>query len=97
MGFGVLAVLAASFFLFHTLYVKTTKMVLSCEAAPTFRLVHISDLHGRTLFLNGRLSRLVNQHSPDRYFAISRGLGTVKLPIRLNCFPEISVYVVRNG
>jgi predicted MPP superfamily phosphohydrolase len=39
----------------------------------------------------------VKKTGPDRYFAISRGLGTVKLPIRLNCFPEISVYDIRNG
>jgi predicted MPP superfamily phosphohydrolase len=65
IGFAALAVLAAGFFLFHTLYVKTSRMVLVCESAPPFRLVHISDLHGRTLFLNGRLSWLVNRHSPD--------------------------------
>lgn len=28
------------------------------------------------------------------YFAINRGLGTVKIPVRLNCRPEISVYRV---
>lgn len=27
-------------------------------------------------------------------FCISRGLGTVKIPIRINCFPEISVYKI---
>lgn len=27
-------------------------------------------------------------------FSISRGLGTTKLPIRLNCFPEITVYQI---
>lgn len=30
--------------------------------------------------------------SPGSYFGISRGLGTVKLPLRLNCRPEITVY-----
>lgn len=29
-------------------------------------------------------------------FAISRGLGTAKLPIRLNCFPEITVYQINS-
>lgn len=27
-------------------------------------------------------------------FGISRGLGTSRLPIRLNCFPEITVYMI---
>lgn len=37
---------------------------------------------------------------PDKtagLFSISRGLGTTKLPIRLNCFPEITVYQINQG
>ncbi|MFS1512713.1 hypothetical protein VQL36_09785 [Chengkuizengella sp. SCS-71B] len=29
--------------------------------------------------------------TPQSFFYINRGLGTVKLPIRVNCSPEISV------
>ncbi|RAT98045.1 metallophosphoesterase [Brevibacillus sp. Leaf182] len=30
-------------------------------------------------------------------FGISRGLGTSRLPIRLNCFPEITVYAINQS
>ncbi|WP_254613171.1 hypothetical protein [Brevibacillus sp. HB1.2] len=30
-------------------------------------------------------------------FGISRGLGTSRLPVRLNCFPEITVYGINRS
>ena len=35
----------------------------------------------------------VKEHN-DTLFCINRGLGTVKIPVRVNCYPEISVYNV---
>lgn len=35
----------------------------------------------------------VKQHNKS-LFCISRGLGTAKIPVRLHCFPEISLYKV---
>ncbi len=69
-----MSVLIPAFFLltivliFHTHYAKTTRINLSSNRYPSFRLVHISDLHGKTLFLNGRISSLVNRLDPDLIF-----------------------------
>lgn len=51
--------------LFHTFMVRTT--IAECHA-PRLRkltLIHITDLHGRTRFLNGPLHRLINKWQPD--------------------------------
>ncbi|CAM4249970.1 hypothetical protein BAMA_06635 [Bacillus manliponensis] len=35
----------------------------------------------------------VLKEKEEQFFAINRGLGTVKIPVRINCPPEISVYI----
>lgn len=60
-----LCLLIGGWLLLHMLYVKTTRVKLSLPHAPSTTLVHITDLHGRTHFLNGPLHRLVNRHTPD--------------------------------
>lgn len=51
--------------LFHTLFVKTTVVNMNHVRLPALTIVHISDLHGRTGFLNGSLHRLVNDWQAD--------------------------------
>lgn len=69
------------------------------EQSFGFHLLLAGHTHGGQIRCFGRtwgayrdypigLSRLGH----GRYFGISRGLGTVKLPVRLNCRPEIAVY-----
>jgi len=53
---------------------------------------------GQIRFFNKTLGSYSNFHigmkeiAPSSFFYISRGLGTTKLPLRLNCFPEIAVF-----
>lgn len=60
----LLALAAAA--LFETAWVRTTRVRLPGRVGA--RLVQISDLHGRTRFLNGRLADLVNRLRPDAVF-----------------------------
>ncbi|MCM3557163.1 metallophosphoesterase [Brevibacillus borstelensis] len=66
---GILAVFFILIFLgmlsFHTWVVKTTVCRLQKPHSPACTIVHISDLHGRTRFWNGRISRLINRWQPD--------------------------------
>ncbi|WP_312110397.1 metallophosphoesterase [Brevibacillus reuszeri] len=57
--------IGTAFCLIHTLFVKTTTISMSVPGVPRLTLVHLTDLHGRTRFLNGPLHRLVNRHHPD--------------------------------
>lgn len=47
----------------ETLWVRITRVRVPARAR--LRVVQISDIHGRTRFLNGRLSQFVNQLEPD--------------------------------
>ncbi|WP_269768020.1 metallophosphoesterase [Tumebacillus avium] len=49
-------------------------------------------LFGRTIGAYKHFHIGVKQVADHAYFAITRGLGMVKLPLRLNCRPEIAVY-----
>ncbi|MFD2370353.1 metallophosphoesterase [Brevibacillus sp. GCM10020057] len=62
---SLISVAAGVYLAFHTLYAKTTTVHLTVPRMPTLTLIHLSDLHGRTKFLNGRLHRLVNRWKPD--------------------------------
>lgn len=64
---SLVVVLLIMVVLYHTAYVKTSHVRLegSSSLAESVTIVHISDLHGRTHFLNGALHRLVNVHQPD--------------------------------
>lgn len=47
----------------ETLWVRVTRVQVPARAR--LRVVQISDIHGRTRFLNGRVSRFVNRLHPD--------------------------------
>ena len=51
-------------YLLNTYGVERTSYTLDSGSA-NFKVVHITDLHGRITFLNGKLSRMVNQAKPD--------------------------------
>ncbi len=54
--------------LFHSYFVKRTVHTLSFNLPKGLSIVHISDLHGKVRFLNGRLSSLVLKSQPDLLF-----------------------------
>lgn len=69
IGIILLCLAAGGMLLFvHTLYVKTTLIHLTAAGLPPLTLVHLTDLHGRTRYLNGSLHRLVNRWEPDLVF-----------------------------
>ncbi|MGD8189087.1 metallophosphoesterase [Brevibacillus ginsengisoli] len=53
------------FILVNTLYVKKRTYRFKANVKHPFRIVHISDLHGRIQYLNGSISSLVNHLNPD--------------------------------
>ncbi|MGG4451995.1 hypothetical protein [Brevibacillus porteri] len=81
------------FFSYHTTYVKATTVKLTLPSVSPLTLIHLTDLHGRTRFWNGDLHKLVNAYDPD----IVKGLGTSRLPILLNCCPEITAYAINQS
>lgn len=56
----VIAVLA-----YETLFVRTSCHKINRSTGESFTVVQLSDLHGRTRFLNGSLSSMVNKLEPD--------------------------------
>lgn len=70
MEIGLIATIIAgisviAWLLIHTLFVQTTVVDMNHARLPALTIVHISDLHGRTRFLNGSLHRLINDWQPD--------------------------------
>ncbi|WP_010274777.1 metallophosphoesterase [Paenibacillus senegalensis] len=49
-------------------------------------------LHNRTWGAYRHYHCGVREYASGQFFGINRGLGTVKLPLRWNCRPEITVY-----
>lgn len=74
--------------------VKTLNYTIKCEVPNKFKFIHISDIHGKTGFLNGKVSNIINKLSPDfvvvtgdcannykRFPEVIRNLGMIKSPI----------------
>ncbi len=61
----VIAVAAVSYLLCETLVVRRTEHWLGTPDLSKFTVVQLSDLHGRTRFLNGTISEIVNRAQPD--------------------------------
>lgn len=53
------------FILFGTHFLKTKVYCLKNKVLLGLRYIHISDLHGKTWFLNGGLSHKINRERPD--------------------------------
>ena len=64
-GILVIFVLGALFIVYSTFWVKYSSIKLGDQAKKNFTVVHISDLHGQTHFINGALSKMVNNVKPD--------------------------------
>ncbi|MED1953756.1 metallophosphoesterase [Brevibacillus centrosporus] len=82
-------------FVYHTLYVQTTPVHLSHPRMPPSIFIHITDLHGRTRFLNGTLHRLVNRWRPDMIFVT--GDLTQNRDQLANVMREIAKLVPKDG
>lgn len=63
--FLIILIGMALLLLFHTFWVRTTIAECRTPLLPKLTLIHITDLHGRTRFLNGPLHRLINKWQPD--------------------------------
>lgn len=50
---------------FQTLYVQTTTVYVTVPRIPPLTLIHLTDLHGRTRYLNCSLHRLLTRWKPD--------------------------------
>lgn len=61
----IVGISVIAWLLIHTLFVKTTVVNMNHARLPALTIVHISDLHGRTRFLNGTLHRLIHKWQPD--------------------------------
>lgn len=61
----VVALIAVLVLVVQTLYVKLTYNPLNYNLAMKFKSVQLSDLHGRTRFINGSISEIVNKIQPD--------------------------------
>ncbi|UHA74688.1 metallophosphoesterase [Paenibacillus sp. 481] len=62
---------------FQTLFVKRSYYQLSNKSNIKFTVVQLSDIHGRTRFMNGSLSNMVNKIQPD-YVMITGDLASKK-------------------
>lgn len=62
---GLVAVGVLGYLVFQKGYVEVNRYPIPCEFGNGLRIVQISDLHGKTKFLNGSLSRLVNGLDAD--------------------------------
>jgi predicted MPP superfamily phosphohydrolase len=49
----------------QTLWIKRSHYQLNGPAEASFKVVQLSDLHGRIRFMNGSLSHIVNKANPD--------------------------------
>jgi predicted MPP superfamily phosphohydrolase len=66
-----------------------------------FDLLLVGHTHGGQIrFLNRTIGSYKHYHvglrqlDKRRHFFINRGLGTVKIPIRMSCFPEFAVFKI---
>src|SRR4051794_21769144 len=63
--FVAILVLGALFLAYSTYWVQYTHVHLGDPQKKSFTVVQISDLHGQTRFINGTLSKMVNNVKPD--------------------------------
>lgn len=75
---------------------------------PRIRLILCGHTHGGQVCLPGGRALYSNTHVAARYASgrhtvhgaqlyISRGIGATRLPLRLNCLPEVTVFTLRRG
>lgn len=62
---GFLLLLFAGYLVICTNWVRRSVYRLDSTLDTNIRVVHLSDLHGRTRFINGSLSKQVNRLEPD--------------------------------
>jgi hypothetical protein len=51
--------------LFETHFLITKKYALKSKVPLGLKYIHISDLHGKTWFINGSISQIINDEAPD--------------------------------
>lgn len=62
---GTLAVLAFVILAYQTFWVKRSYYEIGKKSKESFTVVQLSDIHGRTHYINGSLSSIVNSINPD--------------------------------
>lgn len=74
----LIMILIVMYFVYSTLWVKFSHVHVgesTDSSKKKIRIIQISDIHGRSRYLNGSLSKLVNQLQPD-YVMITGDLAT---------------------
>lgn len=59
------AIVVLVYFVYQTWIVERRQITLDSQLGGEVTIVQLSDLHGRTRFLNGGISRIVNRMNPD--------------------------------
>jgi predicted MPP superfamily phosphohydrolase len=83
----VLAVAVVVYLTFETFYLKRSYYLLSNESNIKFTVAQLSDIHGRTRFINGSISEIVNKINPD-YVVITGDLASKKKQL-IRVFEEL--------
>lgn len=79
---AVVAVLTGIFYLYSTFHIKFEIHTIQKDSiVRPIKIVQISDLHGRTSFVNGQLSDLINACKPD-YLVITGDLSNNLLQMK---------------
>lgn len=61
----IICLVFIAFLIFNTYFVLISKITIKAKVRDSFLFVHISDIHGTTRFINGRLSCQINKLCPD--------------------------------
>lgn len=61
----ICVIIFVGFIQFETHFLKTITFPLKSKVPLGLHYIHISDLHGKTWFINGRLSQKINRKWPD--------------------------------
>jgi len=58
-------IILSVFLAISTLWVRISTVKIKCNTESDFKIIQLTDIHGRVSFLNGSLSHMVNRLNPD--------------------------------
>lgn len=91
---GIIIIAAISIIILTTHLVKVEHMEIKQKVPSNFRFVHISDIHNKVSFINGRISSIINSTNPNfivvtgdysntqkNLSKVIKELGNIKYPV----------------